>query len=155
MRNQLVHTSVGDCMTPFLLTLTPYATLAEAYEMMRKNSIRRVPVVQDTKLVGIITLTDVLEAKTGGIRGSKDFAEVAESLSKVIVCLAMTPNPIVIYPTDTVGHAAELMLEHKIGGLPVVDANQELVGLITESDIFRLLARSWRDENMKLAAEIS
>jgi CBS domain-containing protein len=55
----------------------------------------------------------------------------------------MTPNPIVVSQDATVGEAAQLMLEHRISGLPVVDARDRLVGIITESDIFRLVVRDW------------
>jgi acetoin utilization protein AcuB len=56
----------------------------------------------------------------------------------------MTADPVVVFQTDQVGYAAELMLEHKVGGLPVLDSSKKLVGLVTESDIFRLLAHQWR-----------
>lgn len=60
----------------------------------------------------------------------------------------MTRKPINIYQNSTIGHAAELMLDNKIGGIPVLDANDKLTGLITESDISRLIVRRWRDENI-------
>jgi CBS domain-containing protein len=53
----------------------------------------------------------------------------------------MTPDPITVTPDDTIGHAANLMLKNKDGGLPVVTVNGELVRIITESDIFRLVVR--------------
>ena len=53
-----------------------------------------------------------------------------------------------MFDNDTIGHAAELMLEHKIGGMPVLDGKRALVGLVTESNVFRLLADQWRSDNL-------
>ncbi len=148
MTKQLAHEQVSEVMNPYLITVEPYQSLAEAYELMKKNQIRRLPVVKNGKLEGIITVSDILDAKPSDVSHALSFESVAESLSKIIVELVMTEEPIVIYQSDTVGHAAELMLEHKIGGLPVLDARHELAGLITESDIFRKLAGQWRQETL-------
>lgn len=147
MIKQLVHEMVSEVMNPYLITIEPYQSLAEAYEIMKKNQIRRLPVVKKGKLEGIITLSDILNARPSDVSHVMGFEEVASSLSKIIVELVMTKAPVTIYQTDSVGHAAELMLENKIGGLPVLDARHELSGLITESDIFRKLASQWRSEN--------
>jgi len=148
MIKQLAHEMVSEVMNPYLITIDPYQSLAEAYEIMKKNQIRRLPVVKKGKLEGIITLSDILNARPSDISHVMGFEEVANSLSKIIVELVMTKAPVTIYQTDTVGHAAELMMENKIGGLPVLDANHELSGLITESDIFRKLASQWRSDNV-------
>ena len=135
-------------MTPYLVTIDQYANLAEALEIMVKNSIRRIPVMDGDKLTGIITLRDVQEAKPSDIRHSLNQAEVNELLSTILVEHVMKRSPHVIYQTDTIGHAAEIMLDEKIGGLPVVDTNKKLVGLVTESDIFRTIVRQWRTDNL-------
>jgi len=82
------------------------------------------------------------------IKQSRNMETINQYLSSIIVEYAMEHKPITIYQTDTVGHAAELMLEEKIGGLPVIDTNGKLVGLITESDIFRMIVKKWRDDNL-------
>lgn len=144
----LVQESVSDIMNPYVVTVTPYVTLAAAYELLQKNNIRRLPVVDDSKkLIGIITLKDILEAKPSDIKHSLALEEAYRYLSALTVSVAMKNKPVTIYQTSTIGHAAELMLDNKIGGLPVLDANNELAGLITESDIFRLIVKRWRDEN--------
>lgn len=149
MVKHLVHTPISEVMTPYLITIDRYATLAEAYEIMMKNKIRRIPVVNgDRKLVGIITMSDLMEAKPSDITHSLNTDEMNELLSTIIVDTAMTKKPLEIYQTDTLGHAAEMMLDEKIGGLPVVDANRDLVGLVTESDIFRTIVKKWRDDNI-------
>jgi CBS domain-containing protein len=55
----------------------------------------------------------------------------------------MTRNPVTISPEATIGQAAQVMLEHKISGLPVVDREGQVVGIITESDIFRTVVQAW------------
>lgn len=148
MKN-LVQIPVDEIMNPYVITVTPYMSLAEAYELMVKNSIRRLPVVEDgKKLIGIITLKDVLEAKPSDVKHSLSLEEIYQRLSGLVVSVAMTAKPVTIYQTSTVGHAAELMLDNKIGGLPVLDANGELAGVVTESDIFRLIVKKWQDENI-------
>lgn len=151
MVRHLVHTQVSDVMTPYLITIDQYATLAEAYEIMVKNKIRRIPIVIDKKLVGIITMSDILEAKPSDVGHSLNSDEMNELLSTITVDTVMTKKPLEIYQTDTLGHAAEMMLDEKIGGLPVLDANRNLVGLITESDIFRTVVKKWRDDNILTA----
>jgi len=148
MAEALVHTLVSECMTHFVLSVSPYDSLSRAWEHMMTNSIRRLPVVDEGRLVGIITQTDILNAKPADPDHRMALADVARELDTLIVSTAMTRNPISIYDNDTVGHAAELMLEHKIGGLPVIDAEGALVGLITESNLFRLLAKQWREDNL-------
>ena len=147
MEDRIATTQVTDCMTPFLVTVGKYDSLAVAYEKMTTNHIRRIPVVENDGLIGILSLTDILRFKPPEIRRYLSFAELSGSLDDVIVDLVMARDPIVVHQSDEVGYAAELMLDNKIGGLPVLDANRKLVGLITESDIFRLLVRQWRDSN--------
>lgn len=150
MTNQqnIVHTMVSEVMTPYLITVDQYASLAEAHEKMKLNKIRRLPVTENGALIGIITERDILNAKPSDIKHSLNEDEITMALSKIVVDVVMTKEPEVIYQTDTIGHAAEKMLEKQIGGLPVLDANNKLVGLITESDIFRAIAKRWRDDNV-------
>jgi predicted transcriptional regulator len=148
--NALVHKMVGECMTPYLVTISRYKTIYEAYETMKLNKIRRLPVVDGDKLVGIVSYSDILEAKPVTAANDKTYWEMDHMSARIIVDFVMTKKPVVVYQADTVGHAAELMLEHKIGGLPVLDANHKLAGLITESDIFRLVAKQWREDNARL-----
>lgn len=148
MSNELVHTPVADVMTPYLITIDQYENLAKAYEIMVKNKIRRLPVTDNNKLVGIITMSDVLEAKPSDVRHSLNIEEMNELLSTIVIDQVMKRKPVKVYQNDTLGHAAELMLDEKIGGLPVIDTDKKLVGLITESDIFRTIVKKWRDDNI-------
>ena len=148
MKTYLVNTLVSDCMARQPITIDCYASLAQANELMQVNKIRRLPVLQRDKLVGIITLSDVLDAKPSDIKQPMNVALLNQFLSNIIVDLAMSREPVTVYQNDTIGHAAELMLDQKIGGLPVIDSTGRLVGMLTESDIFRTIVRHWRKNNL-------
>lgn len=133
MRRHLVK----DWMTPDPITIDPQTTLPEAHRLMKECNIRRLPVVANSRLVGIITLGDIREASPSNAT-SLSIYELHYLLSRLTVGEIMTRDPITITSDTSIEAAARLMLEHKIGGLPVVDGTR-LVGIITESDIFRLL----------------
>jgi CBS domain-containing protein len=109
---------------------------------MRTKGIRRLPVVIHNKVVGIVTLGDIRGAEPSQAT-SLSVWEVNHLLAKLKVSEIMTRNPATIQETANIGEAAQLMLEKKFSGLPVVDEQSHLVGIITESDIFRLVAREW------------
>lgn len=146
--SKFVHKMVNEFMSPNLITISRYKSIYDAYETMKLNKIRRLPVVDGEKLIGIVSYSDVLEAKPSNINKDATFLEMNHIGARMIVDFIMTKKPVVIYQTDTVGHAAELMLDNKIGGLPVLDSSNKLAGMITESDIFRQIAKKWRNDNM-------
>ncbi len=132
---------VRDWMTADPVTVTPEARLAEAYNLMEENEVRRLPVVnRQGELVGILTRSDLLQH----IPFFPDEDELEEELPYINMTVeeAMSYDPTCIESTDTIQDAAELMLEAKISGLPVLAGNR-LVGIITESDIFRLVVAEW------------
>ncbi len=130
---------VRDWMTPRPITIDPKTTLPEAHKLMTQSHIRRLPVVDHGKIVGILTLGDIREASPSDATSLSIF-ELNFLLARLTVDRIMTRDPIVIAPTTTIRQAAEMMLEYKIGGLPVVQ-DEDLVGIITESDIFRVLVQ--------------
>lgn len=134
---------VKDWMTRNVVTITPDTTLPEAHRLMTEKRIRRLPVVKDGLLVGIVTLGDVRSAEPSGA-SSLSIWELNYLLSKLKIAEIMTHHLITISPNATIGQAAGLMLEHKVSGLPVVDYESGLVGIITESDIFRMVVQAWR-----------
>lgn len=131
MRKYLVR----DWMTPDPISISPKATLPEAHRIMRDKKIRRLLVVDRANVVGIITKGDVREAGPSDATSLSIF-ELNYLLAQLTVDKVMTRNPVTISADATVFDAAHLMLENKIGGLPVMEKGQ-LVGIITESDIFR------------------
>jgi acetoin utilization protein AcuB len=111
---------VGHHMTHNPVVIGPDEFLAAAEERMQRGSFRRLPVVSEGKLLGIITERD-LRQHLGYLKNTK-------------VTAAMTEPAVTVSANDTIEKAAHLMLEKKIGGLPVVEG-KELVGIITYSDI--------------------
>lgn len=133
---------VRDWMSRELVTVTPDTTVLEAGQLMVGRTIRRLPVVEDGILVGIVTYGDVRGARASASSGL-DIWELSYILSKLTIREIMTPNPVTISPDETIGAAAQLMLKYMIGGLPVLDHQGQLMGIITESDIFRVVVRNW------------
>lgn len=109
-------------MTANPATIGPHDTLATAREKMTTGKFRRLPVIQDGTLVGILTDRDILR-----FIGSEDRTRVDG---------AMTETPLTISPTTPVEEAVRLMRSHQISGLPVVE-NGKVVGVITTSDILQ------------------
>ena len=131
---------VRNWMTPDPVTVTPKTTLPDAHDLMKRRRIRRLPVVEDDKLVGIVTLGDVREASPSDAT-SLSIYEVHYLLAQLTVDSIMTKEPVTVTPETTIKDAARIMLEKKISGLPVVQDGR-IVGIITESDIFEgLIAR--------------
>jgi acetoin utilization protein AcuB len=145
---------VRDWMTRNVITITPDVSLPDAHRLMQEHQIRRLPVVKNERLVGIVTLGDVREAEPSDAT-SLSIWELNYLLSRLKVETIMTRDPTVIYPDETIGQAAWLMLTNKISGLPVVDAKRRVVGIITESDIFRLVVHEWRISVTEDTAEMS
>ena len=113
---------IGRLMTSQPTTVSSHDVLRTAATLMERGGYRRVPVVDDGKLVGIVSDRDV-RAHSGYLDTSR-------------VTAAMTWDPKTVTPKMTVEDAARLMIEHKIGGLPVVE-NGALVGIITATDILK------------------
>lgn len=129
---------VKDWMTLDPITVEPETTLPAAHHIMKLNDIRRLPVVDSQgRLVGIVTLGDIREArpKESTVLSIWELHSLVAGLE---VREFMTRQPFTVLPDTPIRDAAQLMLRHKIGGLPVVDQGR-LVGIITDSDIFRLL----------------
>ena len=117
---------VRDWMTANPLTVSPSASVAEAYQTMKEKRVRRLPVVAGDLVVGIVSLGDLREALS-----SKPASAIGDIMSQPVVT---------IEPEASLRRAALQMIEHRIGGLPVV-ASGALVGIITETDIFRVFAQ--------------
>ena len=128
---------VRNWMTLNPITITPHTTLPEVHRLMDEYNIRRLPVINKGKLVGIVTRGDVREAQASDATTLSVY-ELNFLLDRLTAREFMAYEPITISPDDPIAEAARLMLQHKIGGLPVVE-NGELVGIITETDFCRLL----------------
>ena len=128
---------VGNRMTSNPITCKPDLSIAEAMEWMKRENVRRFPVVDDKgKLVGIVTDKDLVHASPSSAT-SLSMWEVSYLLSKVKVAEVMTKKVITIEEDCPIEEAARLMADSKIGGLPVMRDGM-LVGIITESDLFKV-----------------
>ncbi len=141
MKNLLVK----DWMITDVVTVEPDTPMLEAHRLMRSKKIRRVPVVKKGKVVGVITRSDVREAEPSQAT-SLNVWEINYLLNKLKVKDIMSKEVTTIRSDDTIKTAASLMNEGKIGALPVVKNRTELIGIITESDIFRILIAWFNEE---------
>ncbi|MCX8073020.1 MAG: CBS domain-containing protein [Candidatus Binatia bacterium] len=130
---------VRDLMQTEVVTLNARDHLDLADSLMRLGRIRHMPVVEDGKLVGILSQRDLFRAGISTVLHLRPSAE-REWLAKIPVREVMTAPVITATPNMPVRQAVNLLLEHKIGCLPVVDRG-ELVGLVSETDFLRYLAR--------------
>lgn len=133
-------TLVREWMTTPVITVTPFTSISNAHQMMKEKGIRRLPVLDNDDLVGIVTLGDVREASPSDAT-TLSIWELNYLWSQLTVEKIMSRKLLTVGPEDTVLAAAQLMLDQKISGLPVVEKSGKLVGMITESDIFRMLVR--------------
>jgi acetoin utilization protein AcuB len=113
---------IVNLMTSDPVTIYPHENLSKAKSIMDAGHFRRVPVVEDGRLVGILT--------------ERDLREYTGYLESTRVNAAMRTELVTVTPYGTVEDAARLMLKHKIGGLPIV-ADGKLVGIVTTSDLLR------------------
>ncbi len=127
---------IKDWMAKDVLTVDENTSLMRATRVMKENTIRRLPVLSHGKLIGIITDRDVKDASPSKTT-SLDIHELYYLLSEMKVKDVMTPEPLTILGDDTLEKAAMTMLDNKISGIPVVDKEGHLTGLLSETDIMK------------------
>lgn len=134
---------VVDVMTKNPLSMTPSETVGQADEVMAENRIRQLPVVDGSALVGIITDRDIRSFLDGisllvpDTRAKALATEIKE---------VMSTDPLTLSPDDDLQEALELLIEEKIGGIPVMDEAEGLVGIITYVDGLRCFLDLLREE---------
>jgi acetoin utilization protein AcuB len=138
-------TLVKDWMTAEPLIASPYMTLPDALQLMKEQNIRRLPVCDKGKLIGIVTRGDLRGAQPSEATSLSIF-ELRYLVGRITLDQIMTRHPVSVTPTTTIEEAANIMLQRKISGLPVMDHGR-LVGIITESDIFRMVVKTWQEED--------
>ncbi|MDZ4763774.1 MAG: CBS domain-containing protein [Chloroflexota bacterium] len=142
------NANVSDWMTTSVIVIPPDTPVSIAHHKMKEHGIRRLPVMDHDRLVGIVTIGDVREASPSDAT-SLTIWELNYLWAQLTVERVMTRNVITLKPDDTIFDAAQVMLDNKISGLPVMDADGKLLGIMTESDIFKVVVRS-RDEIMQM-----
>lgn len=134
---------VVDVMTKSPLSVTPQETVGQADELMTENKIRQLPVVNDGALVGIVTDRDIRSFLSGSLLSTP---EEREKALHVKVRDVMTTEPLTVAPDDELQEAVELLIEEKIGGIPVVDEAEGLVGIVTYVDVLRCFLNRLQEE---------
>ncbi|HEX2440801.1 MAG TPA: CBS domain-containing protein [Methylomirabilota bacterium] len=131
---------VRDLMTAKPITVDPETPMLDARQRMLAERIRHLIVVEDDRVVGIVTDRDI-RLNLPSPATTLSVWEINFLLAKLTVRSVMTASVLMVEPDRPLGEAARLMVDHKIGGLPVVDGDR-LVGIITESDFVRAAAGS-------------
>lgn len=137
----LENVTVREWMTSPVISVPPGTPISTAHQLMKEHGIRRLPVVQHDQVVGIITLGDVREASPSDAT-TLSIWEMNYLWAQLTVEKVMTRQVITVHSGDLLLDIAQIMLDKKVSGLPVVDDHGYLVGIITESDIFRMLVES-------------
>jgi CBS domain-containing protein len=137
----LNNATVREWMSSPVLTIRAESPISFAHSLMKEHHIRRLAVVnEDNRLIGIVTYGDVREASPSDAT-TFSIWELTYLLGQMTVGKIMTHDVITIFPDDLIIDAAKLMLNRKVSGLPVTNQNGELIGIITESDIFRMVVQ--------------
>jgi len=125
---------VINVMTPDPVSVEQSNTVLQAEEIMREQNFRQLPVIKDKELIGIITDRDIRS-----FLGSDSFntLEEQERAKTTKVASVMSDKPIILSPDDDLRDAVELLIDEKVGGIPVVDEKEGLVGIVTYVDALR------------------
>lgn len=127
---------VGERMSFPVITVNPDMPIGEALDLMKREHIRRTPVVKDGKLVGIVSDKDLLNASPSPAT-SLSVWELNYLISKITIKEVMTRKVLTVTESTPIEEAARIMADSKIGGLPVMRGDV-IVGIITETDLFKL-----------------
>ncbi len=129
--------NVGRCMTKNPVTISPDVSVPDAQALMRREKIHRLPVLDKAgKLLGIVTSSDLIHASASSAT-SLDIYELNYLISKLKVETVMTKKPLSVSEDLPIEEAARIMADNNISGLPVL-RGEVLIGIITESDLFKL-----------------
>ncbi|MDC0335294.1 CBS and ACT domain-containing protein [Pseudodesulfovibrio sp.] len=130
---------IANWMTKDVVTITPDRSMMKASKVMKDKGISRVPVVDENgKILGIVSDRDIKDASPSKAT-TLDMHELYYLLSEIKIKDIMTKKVTTIRADETVEKAAVLMLEGNFGGLPVIDENNVVVGIITDTDVFKVL----------------
>lgn len=129
---------VVNWMSTRLVSISPEASLGDALQLTKDYRVSRVVVLDKDKLVGILSDRDLRSANASEVMPPPE-EELKRLHSQVKVRDIMTPNPYTVHIHETLEEAALTMLQRKVSGLPVVDDDNNVVAVLTQSDVFRAL----------------
>jgi acetoin utilization protein AcuB len=127
---------VGERMSHPVISINADLPVVDALNLMKRERIRRTPVVRDGKMIGIVSDKDLLNASPSPAT-SLSVWEMNYLLSKIKVKDVMTKNVLTVAEDTPIEEAARIMADNKIGGLPVM-RDDHIVGIITETDLFKI-----------------
>ena len=131
---------VKDWMSPAPLTVSPETPVLEALRLLKERGFRRLPVVEGSKLIGIVTDKDLKDAMPSKAT-TLSVWELNYLLSKLTVREVMATEVLTVNALETLEDAALRMQERKLGGMPVLDNAGALVGILTITDVLGALVR--------------
>ncbi len=129
---------VKNWMSKNVITVNIKDSMSDAIKLLKENDIKMLPVMKKGKLVGIITDRDLKRASASDAT-TLDVHELLFLLSKIKIKDIMTKDPIMIPDDFTVEETAEILLKNKISGAPVINNEGQVVGTITQTDLFKVL----------------
>lgn len=132
---------VRDCMTAPVITVKPATSLHAAKQIMLEHNIRHLPVVKNEKLVGVISSGDIRRASPSDAT-SLSIWEINYLWDQILVESSMATKVITVHADTPILEAARLLLEHRFGCLPVVDAKGQVEGILTEVDVLRFTIKT-------------
>jgi CBS domain-containing protein len=142
-----------DIMTRELITVSPDMEIVKATRILLEKSINGVPVVEDGRLVGILCQSDLIAQQKKlptpslftlldgfiSLKSTKDLEKALQKIAAATVADAMTPDPVTVLPETTIEEIATLMVDKNFHTIPVLDEEEELVGIVGKEDILRTL----------------
>ncbi len=142
-----------DIMTKELITVPPDMEIVKATRILLEKGINGVPVVEDGRLVGILCQSDLIAQQKKlptpslftlldgfiPLKSTKDLERALQKIAAATVADAMTPDPVAVRPETTIEEIATLMVDKNFHTIPVLDEEEELVGIVGKEDILRTL----------------
>ena len=129
---------VQNWMSKPAITIDSAGSMQEAINLMKTHRISMLPVMEKGSLVGVVTDRDLKRASASDAT-SLEIHELLYLLSTIKVKDIMTSDPICVPPDFTIEETAELLMQHHISGVPVVDRNKGIAGVITHTDLFKVI----------------
>lgn len=135
------HVPITHIMTSQLFTVEKTESLAEVERIMKRKHIRHVPIVEDQKIIGIVSLTDLQRLSyTSSFADEENESDEDVAIFNILSLeQVMIRNPFCIQKTATVGDACDVLIRMDFHALPVVDGS-ELIGIVTTTDLLRYLS---------------
>jgi CBS domain-containing protein len=127
-RTQVLY--VADIMTSAIRSVDSAATIKSAWQLIRRHRFRHIPVLDQQKLVGIVSDRDILPLVS-------DFESAVSEPALAIISTVMSSPVLTVRPRTKIRVAAKVLLDEHVGALPVVDEDNNLQGMLTRTDILR------------------